>query len=76
MITEMILGTESAEALLHGCAARADSFPATAVIKGVKVRLFAFETAGRVSDRAIQVLGGEAIVDVVLWKDCSEMHAR
>lgn len=58
MITDMILGTESAEALLHTCAAKADSSPATAVINGLKAKLFASETAVRVSDKAIQVLGG------------------
>lgn len=58
MITDMILGTESAEALLHTCAAKADSSPATAVINALKAKLFASETAVRVSDRAVQVLGG------------------
>jgi len=58
MITDMILGTESAEALLHACAAKADSSPDTAVINGLKVKLFASEAAKDVSDKAIQVLGG------------------
>ena len=58
MITDMILGTESAEALLNACAARADSSPDTAVINGLKAKLFASETAPDVSDKAIQVLGG------------------
>jgi len=58
MITDMILGTESAEALLHACAARADSSPDTAVINGLKAKLFASEAAIEVSDKAVQVLGG------------------
>ena len=58
MITDMVLGTESAEALLNTCAAKADSSPATAVINGLKAKLFASETAVCVSDKAIQVLGG------------------
>jgi alkylation response protein AidB-like acyl-CoA dehydrogenase len=58
MITDMILGTESAEALLHTCAARAESSPDTAVINGLKAKLFASEAAIGVCDKAIQVLGG------------------
>ncbi|MFZ5866565.1 MAG: acyl-CoA dehydrogenase family protein [Thermodesulfobacteriota bacterium] len=58
MITDMILGSESAEALLHACAASADSSPSTAVINGLKAKLFASEVAIAVSDTAIQVLGG------------------
>lgn len=58
MITDMLLGTESAEALLNTCAARADSSPGTAVINGLKAKLFASEAAIKVSDTAIQVLGG------------------
>jgi len=56
MITDMILGTESSEALLHTCAARSDSSPGTAVINGLKAKLFASEAAIGVCDKAIQVL--------------------
>ena len=58
MITDMILGIESAEALLNACAARADSSPDAAVTNGLKAKLFASETATDVSDKAIQVLAG------------------
>lgn len=58
MITDMILGTESAEALLRTCAARADSSEDTAVISGLKAKLFASEAAIDVGDKAIQVCGG------------------
>ena len=58
MITDMILGTESAEALLNTCASTSDSSPGTAVINALKAKLFASETAVCVSDKAIQVLGG------------------
>ena len=58
MITDMVLRAESAEALLHTCAARADSAPDTDVINGLKAKLFASEAATDVSDKAIQVLGG------------------
>lgn len=57
MITDMILGIECAEALLHTCAVRADSSPAMAVIKEVGAKLFASETAVGVSNGAIHVLG-------------------
>lgn len=59
MIADMILGTESAEAFLHTSAVRADSSPTVAVIKEVGAKLFASETAVRVSNGAIQVLGDQ-----------------
>lgn len=58
MITDMILGSESAEAFLHTCAARADSSPDTVVINGLKAKLLTSEAAIEVSDKAVQVLGG------------------
>ncbi len=57
-ITDMILGTESAQAFLNACAARADDSPITAVINGLKTKLFASEAAVDVTNNAIQILGG------------------
>lgn len=58
-ITDMIIGTEAAEALLLSCATRADSSPDSAAINGFKAKLFASETAVAVTNNAIQVLGGQ-----------------
>ena len=58
MITDMILGSEAAEALLMGCAARADSSPDAAAINGFKAKLYASEMAVDVTNKAIQVHGG------------------
>ncbi|MFQ6042165.1 MAG: acyl-CoA dehydrogenase family protein [Candidatus Poribacteria bacterium] len=58
MITDMVLRTEAAEALLNTCANKADSALDTAVINGFKAKLFASETAVHVANLAIQVMGG------------------
>ncbi len=58
MISDLILGTEAAEALLNTCAQQADSSPDKAVINGFKAKLFASEMAVEVTNKAIQVLGG------------------
>jgi len=58
MITDMILETEAAEALLTICATQADSFPDTAVLNGLKAKLFASESAVNIANKAIQVMGG------------------
>ncbi len=58
MITDMIIGSEAAQALLIACATEADSSPNTAVINGFKAKLFASEMAVEVTNKAIQVLGG------------------
>lgn len=58
MISDMILGTESAEAYLTSCAASADAFPEKAAINGFKSKLLASEMAIEVTNKAIQVLGG------------------
>jgi len=58
MITDLIVGTEAAEALLMDCATKADSSPDTAVINGLKTKLFASEIAVDVTNKAIQVHGG------------------
>jgi len=58
MLTDMIVGTEAAEAFLLECATRADSSPNVAMINGLKAKLFASETAVDVTNKAIQVHGG------------------
>jgi butyryl-CoA dehydrogenase len=58
LISDMILGSEAAEAFLIACATQADSSPNTAVLNGFKAKLFASETAVDVTNKAIQVLGG------------------
>ncbi len=58
MITDMILETEAAEALLTTCATQADSNPDTAIFNGLKTKLFASEKAVNVANLAIQVMGG------------------
>ena len=58
MITDMVLETEASEALLATCANQADLFPETAVLNGLKAKLFASENAVNVANRAIQVMGG------------------
>jgi len=58
MITDMILETEASDALLSACAAQADLNPDTAVLGGLKAKLFASEKAANVASNAIQVMGG------------------
>ncbi|MEW6347974.1 MAG: acyl-CoA dehydrogenase family protein [Thermodesulfobacteriota bacterium] len=58
MITDMAVGTEAADALLMSCAAQADRSPDTAVMNAFRAKLFASETAVKVTDTALQVLGG------------------
>jgi len=58
MITDMILETEAAEALLTTCATQADSNPDAAIFNGLKTKLFASEKAVNVANLAIQVMGG------------------
>jgi butyryl-CoA dehydrogenase len=58
MISDMVLGSESAEAYLHASAAKADASPATAALNGFKAKLLASEMAVEVTNKAIQVLGG------------------
>ena len=58
LISEIMLATESAEAYLEACAAKADASPESAVLLGFKAKLFASEMAVKVTDKAIQVLGG------------------
>jgi alkylation response protein AidB-like acyl-CoA dehydrogenase len=59
MISDLILRSESAEAYLNSCAAKADADPATAAMNGFKVKLHASEMAIEVTNKAIQVLGGQ-----------------
>ena len=58
LITDMIVGSEAAEAFLMACATQADTSPSTAVLNGFKAKLFASEMAVEVTNKAIQVLGG------------------
>jgi alkylation response protein AidB-like acyl-CoA dehydrogenase len=58
LISDMILGSEAAEAFLIACATQADISPGTAVLNGFKAKLFASEMAVDVTNKAIQVLGG------------------
>jgi butyryl-CoA dehydrogenase len=58
MIADMVLKTDAAESLLHACATNADSAPGTAIINGLKAKLFASEAAVEITNLAIQVLGG------------------
>jgi alkylation response protein AidB-like acyl-CoA dehydrogenase len=58
MITDMIIKTEAAESLLNTCAYGADLKPDTAVINGLKAKLFASENAVEITNKAIQVFGG------------------
>jgi len=58
MITDMILATETADSFLMTCAEKADSKPETAIINGLKAKLFASEIAVNVTNLAIQVMGG------------------
>lgn len=58
LISNMVLGTEAATALLARCAAKADASAGPALVEAFKAKLFATETALEVTDQAIQVLGG------------------
>lgn len=58
LISDMIIESEAAEALLLSCAAGADSSPGSAGINGFKAKLYASEAAVEVTNKAIQVLGG------------------
>ncbi len=58
LISNMVLGSEAAAALLAKCAAKADATPSSALVEAFKAKLFATETALEVTDQAIQVLGG------------------
>jgi len=58
MLTDMILETEASEALLTACATQADQNPNTAILNGLKAKLFASENAVNVANKAIQVMGG------------------
>jgi alkylation response protein AidB-like acyl-CoA dehydrogenase len=58
MITDMIVETEAAEALLTTCATQADLNPDAAILNGLKEKLFTSEIAVNVANKAIQVMGG------------------
>ena len=58
MITDMVLETEASEALLIACITQADQDPNTAILNGLKAKLFASENAVNVANKAIEVMGG------------------
>ena len=58
MITDMVLETEASEALLIACVTQADQDPNTAILNGLKAKLFASENAVNVANKAIEVMGG------------------
>lgn len=58
LISDMIVTTEAANALLMSCADKTDASPDSAGINGLKAKLFASKTAVDVTNKAIQVLGG------------------
>lgn len=58
MIADMVLETEASEALLTACATEADLNHDTAILNGLKAKLFASENAVNVTNKAIQVMGG------------------
>lgn len=58
LISDMVIQSEAAEALLASCSGKADGSPNSAAINGFKAKLFASETAVDVTNKAIQVMGG------------------
>ncbi len=58
LLSDMILGNETAEAYLNSCASKADTLPSTAALNGFKAKLYASEMAIKVINKAIQVMGG------------------
>ncbi len=58
MITDMVLETEASEVLLIACVTQADQDPNTAILNGLKAKLFASENAVNVANKAIEVMGG------------------
>lgn len=58
LLSDMILGSETAEAYLNSCASKADTLPSTATLNGFKAKLYASEMAIDVTNKAIQVMGG------------------
>jgi butyryl-CoA dehydrogenase len=58
LLTDMIIGSEAAEAYLNTCASEADAVPSAVALNGFKAKLYASEMAVEVANKAIQVLGG------------------
>ncbi len=58
LLSDMILKSESADAYLNGCAAKADAAPGAIAVNGFKAKLYASEMAVEVTHKAIQVMGG------------------
>ena len=58
LLADMNIASEAAEAYLNACALEADAAPGAVALNGFKAKLLASETAVKVTDKAIQVLGG------------------
>lgn len=58
LLSDMIIGSETAEAYLNACASGADAVPGTVAQNGFKAKLYASEMAVGVTNKAIQVMGG------------------
>ncbi|MBA4368079.1 MAG: acyl-CoA dehydrogenase [Desulfobacterium sp.] len=58
LLSDMILGSETAEVYLNACASEADAESSTAALNGFKAKLYASEMAVEVTNKAIQVMGG------------------
>ncbi len=58
LLSDIILGSEAAEAYLNVCASKADADSSTAALNGFKAKLYASEMAIEVTNKAIQVMGG------------------
>jgi butyryl-CoA dehydrogenase len=58
LLSDMILGSETAESYLNTCASQADAESSKAALNGFKAKLYASEMAVEVTNKAIQVLGG------------------
>ena len=58
LLSDMILGSETADAYLTACASEADAVPGTVALNGFKAKLYASEMAIEVTNKAIQLMGG------------------
>ena len=59
LISDMVLGSETIETYLNSCASIADDKNDIAAINGFKAKLYASEKAIDVTNKAVQVLGGQ-----------------
>jgi len=58
LLSDMVVATDAAEALLERCARDSDGSPETTGLNAFKGKLFASETAIEVCNKALQVMGG------------------